>query len=140
MSSLFLFICSCATVTLAVCIFVILLPLFLYLTCFYVTGHIVSISGLCIGTVIWCSINYRGFHRGHLYLQTMPLLALVFNHGKTAPGGGHSLRSPLKSPFSLLMHFKLHCLWASPGQGQPIFTGPQGLGQVSWPLAWASST
>jgi len=38
---LFLFICSC--VTLVVCSFVILLPLFLYLTCFHVTGHIVSI-------------------------------------------------------------------------------------------------
>jgi len=36
-----LYICLC--VTLAVCLFVILLPLFLYLTYFCVTGHIASI-------------------------------------------------------------------------------------------------
>ena len=73
------FICHCHLSCLFVCTFVIL---FLYLTHFHVTGHIVSSSGLYIGTVMWCFVGYRGFHGGHLYLQTMPLLALVFNHGK----------------------------------------------------------
>jgi len=31
---------------------------------------------------------------GHLYLWATPILAPVFNHGKTVPGGGRGSRSP----------------------------------------------
>jgi len=41
---------------------------------------------------------------GHLYLWATPLLAPVFNRGKTAPGGGRGSRSPPAWPLPTGLH------------------------------------
>ena len=59
-----------------------------------ITGFIVS--GLAYALVLYMVVFHR-FTRlrgGHLYLWATPLLALVFNRGKTTPGGGRGSRSP----------------------------------------------
>ena len=56
-----------------------------------------SLSFTVVFTHLWFLVNYvfvLWVARGHLYLWPTPLLAPVFNRGKTAPGGGRGSRSP----------------------------------------------
>jgi len=86
-----LFICVSSD---SLCI-VVLLPPFLCLTCFHLTKCIISGYGQYTG-VLFGGVPkvYKGCVGGHLYLWATPLLAPVFNHGKTVPGGGRGSRSP----------------------------------------------
>lgn len=79
----------------AVGLFAVLLPLFLCLTYFCVTGCVVSSSGLCIGALYggipWVTRDYMGAFVSADYTSSCP----GFNHRKPMPGGGCSSRSPL---------------------------------------------
>jgi len=88
--------------------FAILLPLFLCLTCFHITGCIVSDSGLCTGTLFggvpWVTRGYMGAFVPADYASPCP----GFNRGKTAPGGGRGSRSPrFFTPFHLVLLYSL---------------------------------